>query len=187
MVRKLSILCCLVLLASSPAGGQDIDAQGRLLGQPGFLILTAARDTTAGYHRQSGPGAGHESLVWDGGQLVIPDTLALEPFGERDLGVRTTAQLQGSGGSGLLDFRDGRFAVDQPLLLTDGVISLYVARGQLEIRGAQIRYIPPISDQSASAKKPPDPRAGFLFLAGLIVMIVVLMRMARLRARGRKT
>ncbi|PIV80846.1 hypothetical protein COW53_07500 [bacterium CG17_big_fil_post_rev_8_21_14_2_50_64_8] len=189
MVRATAILMILTLFPWAQAGAQEIPAStrtGKPLGRPGFLILVSARDSTSGYHRQDGPGAGMMSLVWEGGQLVVPDTMTLESFGPRDLGVRTTAQLQGSGGAGVLEFRNGSFTVDQPLLLTDGVVSLFVARGQLEIRGAQIRYVPPAASATSAGKKPPDPVAGFLFLAGMVIMILALMRMARLRSRGRK-
>lgn len=189
MVRTISILISLTLFSWVQVGAQEMPAgtrTGQPLGRAGFLILVSARDSTSGYHRQDGPGAGKVSLVWEGGQLVVPDTMTLESFGARDLGVRTTAQLQGSGGAGVLEFRDGSFTVDQPLLLTDGIVSLFVARGQLEIRGAQIRYVPPTVTETSTGKKPPDPVAGFLFLAGMVVMILALMRMARLRSKGRK-
>ncbi len=186
MTRLLTL--ALILLAVFPcdaAAGQDARTSGAAprLGRPGFLILASARDSTAGYATRPGPGPGQHSVVWEGGQLVLPDTMTLEPFGPSDLGLRTGADLRGSGADGALTFRDGRFAVDQPLLLTDGVISLYIADGELEIRGPQIRYYPPMVP--AAGKKVADPRAGFLFLSGMVVLILVLLRMARLRSHGR--
>lgn len=182
------LILVLMLLAVRPCGavaGQDARTPGAAprLGRPGFLILASARDSTVGYARRPGPGPGQYSVIWGGGQLVLPDSMTLEPFGQSDLGLPTREDLRGSGADGALTFRDGRFTVDQPLLLTDGVISLYVADGELEIRGPQIRYYPPTAP--ATGKKVADPRAGFLFLSGMVVLILVLLRMARLRSRGR--
>ncbi len=159
------------------------DAPGHTLGRPGYLIISAARDSNARYRWTDGPVRGQKSLVWDSGLLVIPDSLTLEPFGAEDLGVRTSSSLQGRSGAGELDFRDGVFTVDQPLLLTDGVISLYIAGGELEIRGSQLRYRRSAEEEPAARHGPADPRAGFLFLAGIVILIVVLMRRARLQAR----
>ncbi len=171
--------------SAASASGDTLTSGGQVLGRPGYLIISAARDSTAGYRWSTAPESGQKSLVWDCGLLVLPDSLILEPFGADDLGVATAPGLRGSGGGGALAFRDGRFKIDQPLLLTDGLISLYIADGELEIRGAQIRYLPPGSDQKKSTTVA-DPRAGFLLMSGIVVLIVVLMRRARLHARKLK-
>ncbi len=171
------------LAVGTVSGAPDAAVADHALGRPGYLIISAARDTTGYFQETAGPGPGQHSLVWDCGQLVLPDSVTLEPFGAKDLGVRTGAALRGQSGTGFLEFRDGEFGVDQPLLLTDGVVSLYVADGELEIRGAQLRYRSPPQKAAAADHRVADPRAGFLFLSGIVIMIVVLMRRARLQTR----
>ncbi len=183
--RFLLVSCfCVVGLPAWSQGDSKV-SQAQLQGRPGYLIISTARDSTAGFQWRRGPGPNQKSLVWDSGQLVCPATVILEPFGADDLGISTTSQLQGSSGGGALAFRDGRFTVDQPLLLTDGNISLYLAAGELEIRGAQVRYLPPSSEKERNPALA-DPMAGFLFLAGIVLLIVVLMRRARLRSKAMK-
>ncbi len=152
---------------------------GTELGRSGFLIITAGRDSAASFQWRAGPGPGQRSLVWPDGQLVLPDSLFPEPYGALDLGVGVTRGLSGSGAGGRLDFRDGSFTIDEPLLLTDGTVSLLASAGTLEIRGAQLRYRPPLAKTSGTS----DPRAGFLFLAGIILLVVVLMRRVNLRRK----
>ncbi len=182
-MKRLLIQVMMAALVAVSAMGQEsgAGAGSQTMGRPGYLIISSGRDSTAGFRWLAGPGVAQKSLVWESGQLILPDSMSLESFGADDLGISTTEDLQGSSGGGVLSFRDGRFAVDQPLLLTDGVISLYTADGELEIRGAQVRYVPPNVDK-ANDSRLPDPRAGFLFLAGIVLLIVVLMRRARLRS-----
>jgi len=179
--------CFLIPVVVLVLGGEArADTSGPdILDRAGFLVLASARDSSSGIDHRTGPGPGQISWFWDGGQLVLPDTLSLDTFGAQDLGVGTLAGLRGSGAGGVLRFRDGKFAIDQPLLLTDGRISLYVARGTLEIRGAQVRYVPP--DATLAPRKVADPRAGFLFLAGMVILTLVLLRLARRRLGGRSS
>ena len=162
----------LLLLAAGPAR-----AEAPRLGHPGYLILVGAADSTSGYHWRNGPGPDQRSLVWEHGLLTVPATLALEGFGPRDLAVAVGADLTGTSEGGELVFSDGRYRISAPLLLSDPNVSFYAAAGELELVGERIRYRPPRAGEHA------DPRAGFIFLAGMVVLVVVLMRLAR-RRRG---
>ena len=160
-----------VALAGAGAGA----APGTTLGHPGYVILDGAADSTAGYRWEDGPAPGRRSLVWADGVLTVPDTLDLEGFGPRDLAVPALPALTGTTGGGALVFADGRYEISAPLLLDDGRLGLYAAAGELEIVGQRVRYRPPAVRERA------DPRAGFVFLAGMVVLVVVLLRLARRR------
>ncbi len=159
--------------SSAAAGGVE-----GTLGAPGYLIIEGARDSTAAFQWHDGPGPERHSLVWSQGTLSLPDTIGLEPFGARDGGLTCRAELSGVGSSGRLSFRDGIFKVSEPLLLADGILELHVSAGELEIRGGQIRYRRHEVPQT-------NTRADYIFLAGLVVLILVLMRRVRRGARKR--
>jgi hypothetical protein len=148
------------------------------LGQPGYLVIEAARDSASGFRWEAGPGPGHRSLVWDQGRLTLPDTVEAEDFGRDDLGVSCTARLEGSGASGELLFRDGIYQVSEPVVLSDGRLELRVSAGELEFRGASIRYRRP----STEAR---EYRSGLILLAGMTLLVVVLLRRARLKSGER--
>jgi hypothetical protein len=173
--RGLLTGCLLLGLAvATPASGQG----GRtVLGRPGYVVISGVRDSTAGFVWQDGPGPGRHSLVWPEGTLSLPLDQGLENFGADDAGIACQPELSGVGDSGRLLFQDGIYQVSEPILLSDGVLELHLAGGKLEVRGDQIRY-----------RRPPPPketrsRADYIFLAGLVVLIVVLLRRARSGAR----
>jgi hypothetical protein len=170
-----SVLVLLVLAAAVvPAVGQE----GRTtLGQPGYVIIEGVRDTTSEFTWQDGPAPGRHSLVWAEGTLSLPQTLELDAFGRQDAGVACLAGLSGVGGSGWLVFDDGIYKISEPVLLADGILELHISAGELEVRGDQIRYRRPASN----SKDQDNSQANYIFLAGLVVLIVVLMRRARHR------
>lgn len=175
-------ICFLLVIQPSWAGSQvnvappGTRADGEVLGHPGYLIIAAARDSSAGFNWLEGPGPGQISLTWLDGMLTLPDSMVLEPFGQFDLAVPVTAQLSGAGASGKLDWRDGIYEISEPVMLNDGVIGLLVSEGELEILGTRIRYRAPERDDP---QKKVDPRASFFMLAGIMLLIGVLMRRAR--------
>ena len=154
------------------------DEAPRSLGQPGYLVIEAARDTAAGFRWEAGPGPGHRSLVWDQGRLTLPDTVEAEDFGRDDLGVPCTSRLEGSGASGEILFRDGIYPVSETVVLSDGSLELRVSAGELEFRGARIRYRRPVAG-------PGQYRSGLILLAGMTLLVVVLLRRARLKSGER--
>lgn len=166
-----------VCLVMSGAAAMADDAP-RTLGQPGYLVIEAARDSAAGFRWESGPGPGHRSLVWDQGRLILPDTLDAEDFARRDIGVPCTASLEGTGASGRLVMRDGIYPVTEPIVLSDGRLELQVSDGELEFRGAGIRYRRTVDETR-------EFRSGLLLLAGVTLMVIVLLRRARLKAGER--
>jgi hypothetical protein len=174
--RTITGLVSVLFLVAVAAVADDDGAERFTLGEPGFLVLAGAADTTGVYVWQDGPGAGRKSLVWDEGVLTVPAEMAWERYGPRDLGVPCTAALAGNGRGGRLVFAPGTFPIDEPLRLNDGVIDFYAAAGELEIRAGRLRY-------SRSASRQKDPRASFIMLAGMVVLTVVLLRRAR-RVRG---
>ncbi|MCB1183390.1 hypothetical protein KDM41_08145 [bacterium] len=178
-IRNWSLLLGIGLVLGAVAGA-DVRAERTTLGRPGYLVIGGVRDTTETYafRTEPGPGPGRRSLVWPEGTLTLPDSLVLEPYGESDVGLACRPALAGVGSSGQLVLRDGAFQVSEPLVISDGVFELHVARGTLEIRGDRIRYRRP--DAEARRNK-----AQILFLAGLLLLIVVLMRRARQVARSR--
>lgn len=164
---------------SAGAPGGDSDAR-TILGRPGYLIITGVRDTTSGrpYRPREGPGPDRHALVWPEGTLSLPDTVILAPFGRDDVGVACGPELSGVGNRGQLVFRDGVYNVSEPLVLSDGVVELQLAGGSLEIRGDQLRYRRPDPDARRD-------KANLLLMAGLLLLVLVLMRRARQLAKKR--
>jgi hypothetical protein len=174
--------CCLVLLLvmvgfSSLCLGQEFKKEPSFqLDQPGVLVITAAQDTAAGFAWQPGPGPGRISLVWEGGVLSIPDTLAMEGYPNLNLGIPVKAGFFGRGKEGPLAMEDGIYQVSEDLMMSDGVVQLMVSDGELEINGPRIRYTQPVAN-------PDNPVSNYLFIAGLLILIAVLLRRARLKSR----
>lgn len=168
-----------VLLFCAVPGQFAGAAPAATLGHPGLLVIVGAADSSAGFRWQAGPGPRQRSLVWPEGVLTVPADRAGEPFGADDLAFAVTAALAGVGGGGRLAFASGRFDVSQPLHLTDGGLAMYVAAGELEILSERIRYRRP-----RAGGVTPDPRAGFLLLGGMALLVMVFLRLARRRGDG---
>ena len=158
------------------AGAENPPADN--FGQPGFLVIEGAADSSSVFDRTTGTQPGEQALVWDQGRLVQPDSLPLENRGPSDLGVSFTADLVGAGASGRLILRDGIFPITEPITLTDGQMKLEVSNGELEVRGARITY-----RRQTSARE--DFKSGLLLLAGMTLLVIVLLRRARLKATER--
>lgn len=168
----------MIVLGALSGWAADDAVSDQSLGRPGYLVIEAGRDTTAGYRWERGLGSGFHSLVWDQGRLTLPDSLRPEEIGLRDVGVPCTAQLEGTGASGRLMLQDGIYPVSEPLVMKDGRLELHLTGGELEIRGARIRYRQPSGGNR-------DFKAGLLMLAGMTVLVLVLLRRARLKAEER--
>lgn len=150
----------------------------RGLGQPGFVVIESARDSVSAFTWQAGPKAGLRTLDWDEGHLTIPDTLPVEEIGRRDIGFPCSSAFAGTGQSGQLVLKDGIFPVSESVILTDGVLRLELSGGELEIRGAMIRY-------RRSTSAPREFKSGLLFLAGMTLMVIVLLRRFRMKSTER--
>ncbi len=159
-------------MVGTPAVADEVH---HTLGRAGYLVIEAVRDTTAGFRWEAGPEPGHRSLVWDQGRLTLPDTLEAEDFGRYDLGVPCTARMEGAGASGQLLLRDGIYPVSEPVVFSDGRLELRVFSGELEFRGASIRY-------RRVAGQPREFRSGLILLAGMTLLVVVLLRRARMKS-----
>ncbi len=174
------LLCTVLILWGGfipSVSGQELPPdQAVLMTHPGILIITAGQDSTAGFHWQKGPGLGRISLVWDGGVLSIPDTLALEGYPNFNLGIPIRKGFFGSGKNGALEFVDGIYGISEDLMMSDGLVQLMVSRGELEIHGPRIRY-------SFSQTEPKKQVANYLLTAGLLILIAVLLRRARKKLR----
>jgi hypothetical protein len=174
-LRYTALGLLLLSAVALPAVGQE----GRtVLGQPGYVIIEGVRDSTSEFIWQDGPAPGRHSLVWPEGTLSLPEGLELDAFGRQDAGVACLAGLSGVGGSGRLVFDDGIYKISEPVLLADGNLELHISAGELEVRGDQIRYRRPKSKNQGQD----NSQANYIFLAGLVVLIIVLMRRARNRA-----
>ena len=172
------VLALFLGLGVVPGLADEKPAGALYLGRPGYLVIEAARDSTAGFRWEDGPRPGFRSLVWDQGRLTLPDSLEPENFARQDIGVPCTAQLAGSGASGQLVLLDGIYPVSEPVTLSDGRLELQVSAGELEFRGARIRYRRAVAENRTF-------KAGLLMLAGMTVLVVVLLRRARLKAAER--
>jgi len=171
-MRQVPVLLMILLCGIGAVRAQDPADVRSVLGRSGYLVVTAARDSSAGFTWQAGSEPGSRSLVWNGGVLTIPDDLEPEPFLETDLGFPVTADFGGTGSSGNLSLADGRYTISEPVMLSDGTVRMYLSRGELEIKGDRLRYRAPNFEKK-------DPRANLLLLAGIMLLILVLMRRAR--------
>jgi hypothetical protein len=175
---RLLILVAGLLFAGGLSVAEGDSGLGHSLGKPGYLVIESGRDSSAGFRWEDGPDPGFRSLVWDEGCLTYPDSLPPEDFARTDVGIPFSGALIGSGASGRLVFKDGVFPVSEPVILSDGRISLEISGGELEIRGAMVRYRPARIDNR-------EFKAGLLMLAGMTVLVLVLLRRARLKAAER--
>ncbi len=171
----LGLALLFVVVGSANMGWTQQEGQ-TTLGQPGYLVIEAVRDTASVFLWQEGPGPNRYSLVWPEGTLSLPDSVHLDEFGDLDAGLVCGAALSGVGSSGYLVFQDGVYQISEPVALSDGVLELHVSGGELEVRGNQIRYRRPnLPDQKT--------KANYIFLAGMVVLITVLLRRARRQLR----
>lgn len=181
MPSRVFIILVLVLIPTLVSAQSDTGQERFSLEQPGILIITAASDTSAGFQWRSGPGVGRISLVWDGGVLSVPDTLAMDGYPNNNLGIPLRPGFSGSGGQGPFLLADGIYPVKENLMLGDGVIQLMASDGEFEIFGPRFRYSRPqpsiVNDKT---------KANFMMIAGLLLLIAVLLRRARSILRKRK-
>jgi hypothetical protein len=162
--RHRSVL--LIILLVSAATGSTADR----------LVIEAARDTTQGFVSRDLAGPGRRLLAWPEGVLSVPDTAAWLPDGETGLAFALVSDRAAAAGpAGRLGLRPGRYGIDTPLLLTDGVLSAHLTSGTLEVSEAgEVRYRRPGGGIGS--------RGTLLLLAGLGLATVVLLRAVRRRA-----
>lgn len=165
-----------LLLAMSAVAGGLAAEERTVLGEAGYLVIEGVRDSTSVFAWQQGPGPGRHSLVWPEGTLSLPDSLNPEDYGRADVGLACGSDLSGVGSSGYLVFNSGLYTISEPVVLADGVLELHLSAGELEIRNNQIQYRRPVIVDHTH-------EANYIFLAGLVLLIVVLMRRARKQMR----
>ena len=182
MPMRVFIFLILIFLPSLVAAQVEAESERFSLEQPGILIITAASDTSAGFHWHAGPGAGRISLRWDGGVLSVPDTLAMDGYPNNNLGIPLQPGFSGNGAEGPLLLADGLYTVKENLMLGDGVIQLMISDGEFEVFGPRFRY----SRLSQGAIVDDRTKANFMMIAGLLLLIAVLLRRARSILRKRK-
>jgi len=176
LLRLLLGLLILNLGLAALAGAQDDSALHPP--RPGIFLIEAVYDTTGNFSCVPMPAVGAQCLTWDGGVLTFPEDLSPGRFGLADLTVPYGAELVGVSAGTRLVFREGRFVVDQPLLLTDGSVRLFVERGEIVIESNRIVV-------RAAAGGADDARPQYLLLAGIVLLIFVLMVRVRSRLRDR--
>ncbi len=172
------LISLLLLFFPGLVWGQANSQITNALEQPGVLIITSARDTTAGFQWQPGPGNGRISLVWPGGVLSLPDSLAMEAYPNSNLAIPLIAGFSGNLEAGPFALDDGTYEINENLIMSDGVIQLIVSSGELEIFGPRFRY-------TLSSDNSHESRSNYLLIAGLLVLIAVLLRRSRMILRKR--
>ncbi len=172
--RRRLLAVCAVLLSPALAGGQ-VEPEGG-----GQLVIDGARDPQQHYRWLAEGADGAAILSWPGGFLALPRSAAVDSLGEQALAVFYSERLRGFSAGRRLLFQQGRFAIKQPLLLSDGVLQLFAARGELTIEPGRLVY------RDRPEASPPDrfpPRAQLTLLAGIVILIAVLLRLSRSRLR----
>jgi hypothetical protein len=170
---RLIVVATILILALNTGGFAATGDPSFVLGDVGFLVVTAAQDTASGFQWVDGPGDSRRSLIWDNGLLNIPNDHSFEGFGAFDLAFSCNGTLGGAGKAGRLLMTDGQYKINEPLLLTDGTVFFFADAGLLEIVATRVRYFAP------EVKKSIDPRSSFALLAGLLILIAVLVRRSR--------
>ena len=173
MITLLCFVAWVPVLWAGPARGGVPDSGA--FGQPAYHFIEGAADTAAVFEEFGEPQTRRRILAWAEGSLSRPDSLDLEEWGPFDQGVPFTARLFGQGEFGRLILQDGIFPISEPVILADGRVELSVRSGELEIRGARIIY-------RRTASGPGDFRSGLLMFAGMTLLVVVLVRRARIKA-----
>ncbi len=143
----------------------------------GLLVIEAAADSAAGFRWLDLPSTGARCLVWDQGILNLDADVTTGRYGVADLTLPYGPDLSGVSGGQRLLFEEGVYTVDKPLLLAAGDLQLFVTRGELVIESDRIVY-----RQAASTR---DPRAQYMVLAGMVILITILMMRVRSRLRSR--
>ena len=165
------ILLFFSLLIASTSAGQD--SPELVLGDVGYLVVTAAQDSASGYHWVDGPGKTRRSLIWPSGVLSVPLDYPIDGFGAFDLAIACGDDFGGVGDAGRLLMKDGQYRLTEPVVLTDGTVFFFADEGLLEIVATRVRYFPPEIHETT------DMRSSFFLLAGLLVLIYVLIRRSR--------
>ena len=178
------LLACAVLMMGGLGGDPALAdrSPAQILDQPGYLVIEAAWDSQGVFVRGRDPSTHRRTLEWPEGRLSLPDTLEPERFARQDLGVPSLAGLAGSGTSGRLALIDGIYPVSESIVLTDGRLELEISAGELEIRGAMIRYRRQVTE---SAVANDDFKSGLLLLAGMTLLVIVLLRRVRMKTGER--
>ncbi len=138
------------------------------------LVVAAGRDSTVGFQVVEMPAQGSRILAWDHGTVTVPDSLV--PGGDEGADVDfplTVASLSAVAEGRDFPLEPGRYRLDAPLLLGDGVVVAHFASGELTIQRDRIIYRQPEIRR--------NPRGDFLLLGGLALATAILLRLARRR------
>ncbi|MFH1845233.1 MAG: hypothetical protein ABIF77_18760, partial [bacterium] len=106
----------------------------------GFFVIEAANDSTAGFEWIMLAEQAKQCLVWDGGAITLPDSVTPGTFGPADLTIPFSEELLGVSRGRRLLFTPGRFVIDHPLYLSDGIGHYFLAKGDILIENGRIVY-----------------------------------------------
>ena len=149
-------------------------AVGRDAASPGVLwVLPGAG---AGAVWTDAPDSAVSCLSWPGGLLLVARGAPRLAGPDGAIGLAYGGGWHGFTEGRHLLFSPGRFAVREPLLLTDGSLQVFICRGELEI--ADDRLI-----VRATGASPTDGRAVVLLGLGMLVIVGVLTVRGRVLAR----
>lgn len=140
------------------------------------LVIDRARDAERGFVAREQELLGRRVLAWPAGVVSTPDSLAWLAEAEDGLAFALVAdRISATGVAGALPLTEGRYAIDTPIMLTDGRLTAFFAAGRLEVSGGVVRY---------RAPSPPLARGGTLYiLAGVALATAVLLRALHRRPR----
>ena len=143
--------------------------------RPGLIVIEAAADSAADFRWLDLPAVGTRCLVWDSGILNLQAGQEMGRYGVADLTLPYSLDLTGISEGRLLIFEAGRYEINQPLLLADKGVQLFLTRGEIEIETDRLVY--------RQTQPPTDPRAQYMLIAGIVILITILMFRARSRLR----
>jgi hypothetical protein len=143
---------------------------------PRWLVITSARDTTAGFVALTLSGDGRQLLGWPEGLVATDDTVTWHPDDPGALAFALGESPAGGGAAGRFTLADGRYTIDTPLYLEGGGVTAFLGAGSLEVTADRLTYRRPVAREG--------PTGDYLLLAGIVVATGVLLHLAR-RRRGR--
>jgi len=167
-------LCLLVLAGAACVPGGAPPAVGGDAAGPGVLWVLPGAGASAVW--MDAPDSAVSCLSWPGGLLLVARGAPRLAGPDGAIGLAYGGGRHGFTGGRHLLFSPGRFAVREPLLLTDGSLRVFVSRGELEIADGRLVV-------RATGARPADGSAGRLLGLGMLVIVGVLTVRGRVLAR----
>lgn len=165
-------LCLLALVGAAGAAGGAPPVAGDA--RSGVLWVRPGAGASAVWI--DGPDSAVSCLAWPGGLLLVARGAPRLAGPGGAIGLAYGAGRRGFTQGRHLLFSPGRYAVREPVLLTDGSLHAFISRGELEIADDSLIV-------RADVARRDEGRSGLLLALGMLVIVGVLTVRGRVLAR----